>query len=147
MSVVVRTLRCVGCGLIVATVLALLLPAAAAADEVEAIVAARSGAEIYATICQGCHMPDGRGATGAGSYPALAGNPRLASAGYMAMVILHGQRNMPAFGSQTQQFFFAPTFLHAQEVANVINHVRTHFGNRYTDPISAADVAALQPTP
>ena len=32
---------------------------------------------------------------------------------------------------------------HAQ-VADVINYVRTHFGNSYPDAISAADVAAAR---
>jgi len=39
-----------------------------------------SGAQIYAQVCQGCHMPGGTGANGAGQYPAFAGNPNLASA-------------------------------------------------------------------
>ena len=34
--------------------------------------AGETGAEIYVHICQGCHMPEGQGATGAGHYPALA---------------------------------------------------------------------------
>lgn len=123
---------------------ALLLATTTAAVE-KPVAGARSGAEIYTSICQGCHMADGRGASGAGRYPALADNPRLASAGYMAVVILHGQRNMPAFGQRAQEFFFEPTVLDPQEIANVINHVRTHFGNDYRDPISAAEVAALQP--
>ena len=39
------------------------------------------GQKLYETICQGCHMPDARGAKGAGMYPALAANPpRLGAA-------------------------------------------------------------------
>ena len=34
-----------------------------------------SGAQIYSQICQGCHMPAGEGAVGAGHYPKLAGDP------------------------------------------------------------------------
>ena len=30
------------------------------------------------------------------------------------------------------------------QVADVINYVRTHFGNSYTDAVSAADVAAAR---
>ena len=40
------------------------------------------GAALFQAICQGCHMPDARGAVGAGSYPSLAHNERLAAAGY-----------------------------------------------------------------
>ena len=106
---------------------------------------ARSGAEIYASICQGCHMADGGGAVGAASYPALRDNPALASTAFMAVVILHGRRNMPAFAAaEHPQFFFEPTWLSDQEVANVINHVRSHFGNAWTDTIDADTVATLR---
>ena len=37
--------------------------------------ALEGGEAIYKGICQGCHMADARGASGAGAYPALAGNP------------------------------------------------------------------------
>ena len=36
----------------------------------------QSGEALYADICQGCHMPGGVGAVGAGAYPALAKNPK-----------------------------------------------------------------------
>ena len=39
----------------------------------------QSGEALYADICQGCHMQGGLGAVGAGAYPALAKNPKLAS--------------------------------------------------------------------
>src|SRR5580693_2944493 len=59
--------------------------------------AQQSGEELYQGICQGCHMPDAKGATGAGTYPALANNPRLAAAPYMAATILFGRHDMPSF--------------------------------------------------
>lgn len=40
------------------------------------------GASLYANVCQGCHMGDGRGAVGAAAYPALAGNADLQSKEY-----------------------------------------------------------------
>ena len=102
------------------------------------------GEQIYAQICQGCHMSEGRGAIGAGYYPAFAGNPAMASANYMAATVLNGRRNMPAFAhSAKNEFFFAATWLTDTQVANVINFIRSHFGNHYTDTISAANVAAL----
>src|SRR6187399_2263518 len=45
--------------------------------------AMQGGEAVYRGVCQGCHMADAKGASGAGSYPALAGNSRLASAGYV----------------------------------------------------------------
>lgn len=105
-----------------------------------------SGAGIYAQVCQGCHMPDGKGATGAGDYPAFAGNANLASSRYMAVVILGGRRNMPAFAPEhVVGPYFEPVFLTDVQVANVINHIRTNFGNDYRDPITAAEVRSLHP--
>jgi len=92
----------------------------------------QSGEEIFRHVCQGCHMPDAKGATGAGAYPALAANPRLAAAIYPITVVLRGQRAMPLLGES----------LDDQQVANVVNYVRTHFGNRYRDAVSPAAVAA-----
>lgn len=105
-----------------------------------------SGAEIYAQVCQGCHMADGKGAVGGGNYPAFAGNANMASSRYMAVVILGGRRNMPAFAPEhVIGPYFEPAFLTDVQVANVINHIRTNFGNDYRDPITAAEVKALHP--
>lgn len=94
----------------------------------------RDGAGLYAAICQGCHMPDGKGAVGAGAYPALADNPRLANAGYPIYMVVYGQRAMPGFGG----------FLDDAQVAAVVDFVRTHFGNHYTDAAKPADVRAVR---
>jgi len=94
----------------------------------------QSGEDLFHNICQGCHMPDARGAIGAGAYPALAGNARLSAAVYPITVVLHGQRAMPPFGES----------LNDEQVANVINYVRSHFGNHYQERLTAAQVAALR---
>jgi mono/diheme cytochrome c family protein len=102
------------------------------------------GRRIFEQICQGCHMPDARGAVGAGHYPALANDRTLASRQYMALTILMGRRNMPAFGAKHAIGFGGPpATLSEEQIAAVINYVRTHFGNRYPDPITAGEVAAL----
>ena len=92
------------------------------------------GERIYRTICQGCHMPDGKGATGAGSYPALAGNPRLAAAAYPLVIVLGGRKAMPPFGDE----------LNDEEIAAVVNFIRSNFANRYTDRAKASDVQSLR---
>jgi mono/diheme cytochrome c family protein len=89
-----------------------------------------TGEALYANVCQACHMPDGKGAAGAGTYPALAGNQNLSAAGYPVTVVLHGLRGMPPVGY----------LMTDDQVAAVVNYVRTHFGNNYTDAVSAADV-------
>jgi mono/diheme cytochrome c family protein len=94
----------------------------------------RSGETIYRAICQGCHMPDGKGATGAGTYPALANNARLGGAPYPIVVVLSGRKDMPAFGRS----------LDNEQVAAVVGYVRTHLGNAYADPVTAELVASLR---
>jgi mono/diheme cytochrome c family protein len=94
----------------------------------------QTGEAIYADVCQGCHMPGGEGATGAGTYPALAKNPKLAAAAYPVLMVIKGNKGMPPFGSQ----------LTDQQVAAVVNYVRTHFGNDYRDEVMAADAAAAR---
>jgi mono/diheme cytochrome c family protein len=127
---------------------------ALAADKAsEPVVAASalkgaSGEEIYRRVCQGCHMPDGRGAQGGGMYPALAGNPHLASAAFTAATVALGRRNMPHFAPQPELGGFeAFVTLHLDdaEIAAVVNYVRSHFGNHYTDELTEADVKALHP--
>jgi mono/diheme cytochrome c family protein len=93
-----------------------------------------TGEALYQGICQGCHMPNAKGAVGAGAYPALAGNRKLVAKAYPELVVLRGQKAMPAFG---------PAFSDAQ-VAAVVNYVRTHFGNGYTDSVTVDDVKALR---
>jgi mono/diheme cytochrome c family protein len=94
----------------------------------------QGGEAIYKGICQGCHMPNARGATGAGIYPALAKNAKLEVAGYPVSVVIHGQKAMPAFGSAFSD----------QQIADVTNYIRTHFGNDYKDPVTPEDVRSAR---
>jgi mono/diheme cytochrome c family protein len=93
-----------------------------------------TGEALYGNVCQACHMPEGEGATGAGTYPALAGDQNLAAARYPVTVVLHGLRGMPPVGY----------FMTDDQVAAVVNYVRTHFGNNYPDAVNAADVKAVR---
>jgi mono/diheme cytochrome c family protein len=94
----------------------------------------QDGEAIYKGVCQGCHMPDAKGAVGAGAYPALAKDANLEIAGYPIGVIVKGQKAMPAF---------ADSFTDDQ-IANVINYVRTHFGNKYRDKVKPEDVKLMR---
>lgn len=106
-----------------------------------------NGEAVFRHICQGCHMPDAKGATGAGTYPALTGNPRLVSAQYMAATILFGRHDMPSFKTSAtpNHSFFEDAKLSDAQIAEVINYIRTHFGNHYSDSITAAEVTAMHP--
>ena len=92
----------------------------------------QSGEAIYRSVCAGCHMPDGNGANGAGTYPSLVDDPRLAVIDYPIRVVLKGQKAMPPFGRS----------LTDEQVAAVLSYIRNHFGNRYADAPTQADVAA-----
>jgi mono/diheme cytochrome c family protein len=95
----------------------------------------QSGEQLFANLCQGCHMPDGRGAEGAGSYPSLSQNANLIAGGYPVFVIVRGQRAMPPFGAMMSD----------DQIAAVVNYVRTHFGNDYPDAVTSEDVKAARP--
>jgi mono/diheme cytochrome c family protein len=94
----------------------------------------QSGAALYTNVCAACHQPDAMGAIGAAAYPPLAADKNLASAGYIETVLLHGLRGMPAVGRMMSD----------EQAADVINYVRTHFGNSYDDAVSAADIKAAR---
>ncbi|MGZ5920711.1 MAG: c-type cytochrome [Rhizomicrobium sp.] len=90
----------------------------------------QGGQAIFTGVCQGCHMPDAKGAVGAGMYPALAKDAKLESTGYPVAVVTHGQKAMPPMGD----------YMTDQQIADVVNYVRSNFGNKYKDTVSAADV-------
>lgn len=93
-----------------------------------------SGEELYNNVCRGCHMADGKGASGAGTYPSLVANPNLAQAGYPVTLVVRGRRAMPPFGDM----------MNDAQVAAVVNYLRTHFGNDYSDAVAAQDVSDVR---
>jgi mono/diheme cytochrome c family protein len=95
------------------------------------VFAQKSGEALFNNVCAACHMPGGKGAVGAGIYPALANNPKLEAAGYPITVVLHGLKGMPPVGKMMTD----------EQVAEVVNYLRTHFGNSYEDKVTAQDVA------
>ncbi len=90
------------------------------------------GPAVYSHVCQACHMPDGKGAVGAGAFPSLVANPKLEAAAYPVALILNGSKAMLPLGN----------LLNDQQIADVVNYIRSNFGNRYRDKITAADVKA-----
>jgi len=94
----------------------------------------QDGEQLFRSICQSCHMPDAKGARGAGQVPALAANPKLASAVYPTVIVLKGLHAMPALGPH----------LSDAQVADVVNYVRTHFDNHYNDVLTVEDVKKLR---
>ncbi len=93
----------------------------------------KNGEETYRMVCQACHMADAKGATGAGTFPALASNDKLATAEYPIFMVVNGRGGMPWFYDT----------MTPQQIAEVVTYVRTHFGNGYKDSVTAAQVKAI----
>ncbi|WP_334163480.1 c-type cytochrome [Phenylobacterium sp.] len=95
----------------------------------------KTGEEVYRMYCQACHMADAAGASGAGTFPALARNERLGTAAYAIYMVENGKGGMPGFRSA----------LTPVQVADLVTYLRTHFGNEYREPVTAAEVEAMRP--
>lgn len=101
------------------------LPAPGAPPPAAAANAAHPGATVYATYCQTCHQPDGRGLGGkaAGDF---AGNPAILAQSDDALLttIARGKTGsigtMPAWGS----------ILTPQQQRDVLAYIRLSFGAR-----------------
>ena len=120
--------------------LVLLAPAACLADAASQIrggVNASTGEAVYQHVCQGCHMANAGGAVGAARIPALAGDKHLAAPLYPVAMVLHGNGGMPWFNG----------VLTDEQVAMVVNYVRSHFGNAYTDTVTVGEVKAMHGKP
>ncbi len=94
----------------------------------------QTGEKIFKEVCQSCHMPDAKGAIGAGAYPALAGNPKLQDPAYPLFMVVNGNGAMPGFGQY---------FSNAQ-IAGVVNYIRQNF-NKFEGSSMPEDVEALRP--
>jgi mono/diheme cytochrome c family protein len=95
----------------------------------------KTGKDIYEHVCQGCHMPDAKGAIGAGAYPALAGNANLENPLYPVLIILRGLKSMPSFPDLTDE-----------QIVAVTNYIRTSYGNNFANPVTLEQVKDLRPT-
>ncbi|WP_322045786.1 cytochrome c [Paraburkholderia sp. J67] len=111
-------------------------------------ITAVDGVQLFVANCASCHNWTGAGvgASAPGAYPSLIHNSvaGAASAGNLAMVILHGVTRrtrdadvlMPGFGSQ----------LSNDQIAAIANYVTKTFGNPQA-AITADQVAALRAQP
>jgi mono/diheme cytochrome c family protein len=89
-----------------------------------------TGEQVYKQVCAACHMADGKGAVGAGAFPSLANNPRLAAPAYPIVMVAKGKGGMPWFNDT----------LNPAQIAGVVTYIRTHFGNDYPAPVTEANV-------
>ncbi|WP_313316828.1 cytochrome c [Pseudomonas sp.] len=104
----------------------------------------KPGASVYIDNCAACHRTDGHGYSRV--FPALAGNPvvQTADATSLIHVVLAGG-TVPATQTAPSNFTM-PAFgwrLSDQEVADVVNFIRTSWGNKGS-AVSAAEVKHLR---
>lgn len=92
-----------------------------------------NGKKLYDDSCAGCHMPDGKGAQGAGYYPPLADNSKMQSKYYIISVVMNGLRGMPSFHSM----------MNDEQIAAVTQYVHSDL-NKFTDKVTAANIAQLR---
>ncbi len=105
----------------------------------------KPGAALYVDNCGACHRTDGEGYTRV--FPALAGNPVVQTGSdptSLMHIVLKGGTPPAAQGAPSS--FTMPPFgwrLNDQEVADVVNFIRTSWGNS-AKPVSASDVADVR---
>jgi mono/diheme cytochrome c family protein len=94
------------------------------------------GRDVYKSICQGCHQPDGRGQERIA--PSLVGSTlALAPADIPARVLLHGKEGaiglMPPVGATLQD----------EQIAAVLTYIRREWGQSGS-PVEAATVKQVR---
>jgi mono/diheme cytochrome c family protein len=106
---------------------------------------ASGGAEIYAKLCASCHAQDGKSL--ASLAPPLAGHAvSLLQAGgrsHLIRIVLNGMAGPIQVGGRSYDAMMTPLrYLKDQQVADVLNHVLSAWGNDKLLPSSHRPVTA-----
>lgn len=116
----------------------------ASTGQPSAVEKAADGALIYANNCAACHQSNGQGVQGA--FPPLAGDPVVVAEDPTEhiRVVLYGMQGKAIDGVEYQGIMqpFAE-ILSDEEIAAVINHERTSWGND-APTVTAEDVAEVR---
>lgn len=100
-------------------------------------VVALDGKQLYQSYCASCHKADGAGVEGV--FPALAKNP-LVSGDPKPLIELLLQGKTSANGAQAMPAF---SFLDNREAAEILNYIRSAWGNP-SSPISSTQIESLR---
>jgi mono/diheme cytochrome c family protein len=106
--------------------------------------ASKPGARIYLDNCAACHRPDGVGYELV--FPRLAGNPVVQAGNPRSLISIVLDGSQTPRTARTPAQFTMPRFawrLSDKDVADVVNFVRTSWGNS-ASPASSADVAKIR---
>ncbi len=109
--------------------------------------ASKPGALIYLDNCAACHRPDGLGYERV--FPRLAGNPVVQTANPQSLISIVLEGSQTPRTTRTPAQFTMPRFawrLSDQGVADVVNFIRTSWGNR-ASPVLPIDVAKIRKSP
>ena len=125
-------------------------PAATAAPEAAApaagtpAVATADGAEVYGRVCVACHQASGMGVEGA--FPPLGGSSwATGKADVPIAIVLHGLQGEIEVSGKKYNNVMAPwgEALNDAEIAAVLTHVRSNFGNS-ASAVTADEVKAVR---
>jgi mono/diheme cytochrome c family protein len=112
---------------------------------------AQDGAELYSQYCSSCHQPTGLGVPGA--FPSLKGLDQLAKTDegrvYLIRTVLFGLQGPLKVGSATYNGLM-PGFsqqLSDAQVAALLNHLLSSFGNKNPRPITPEEVKKVRANP
>jgi alcohol dehydrogenase (quinone), cytochrome c subunit len=106
--------------------------------------ASKPGARIYLDNCAACHRPDGMGYEQV--FPRLAGNPVVQAENPRSLISIVLDGSQTPRTPRTPAQFTMPRFawrLSDKDVADVVNFIRTSWGNS-ASPASSADVAKIR---
>jgi mono/diheme cytochrome c family protein len=93
---------------------------------------ATGGAQIYGKLCSSCHAPDGKSL--ATLAPPLAGHAvrmlEVGGRGHLIRIVLNGMAGPIEVSGKRYDAIMTPLrYLKDQQVADVLNHVLTSWGN------------------
>ncbi|BCZ90518.1 c-type cytochrome [Thermus thermophilus] len=115
------------------------------------VALAQDGAKLYSQYCSSCHQPTGLGILNA--FPALKGLDKLAQTDegrvYLIRVVLFGLQGPLKVGNATYNGLM-PGFgrqLSDAQVAALLNHVLSSFGNKNPKPITPEEVKKVRAKP
>lgn len=103
---------------------------------------ATPGSRLYGANCLACHQRNGEGVKGL--QPALAGTPvTVGDPQALIAWVMYGQRPDALPRGQYSGVMPQFAYLKDEDLAQLLTHVRTSFGNQ-ASPITAAQVAAVR---
>lgn len=102
----------------------------------------KRGADVYADFCITCHLPTGKGVSGA--FPPLAESDYLEDREATIKAIKYGLRGEITVNGETYKGFMARLGLEDDEVADVMNYITNSWGNENKDIVTQEEVAAVK---